>query len=402
MEATTGATKAANPRALLVISAQPTPEQRVAIAAGSEPRRDYDALREALDAATLHPDAARATRIGALLARHAGAPLALAWAAFTRRHAYDVIYTDNEKVGLPLALLLALGQLLDLGRRGPRRPRYVMLTHYLTPAKKRIWFRLGIARAVDALLVHSTAQYELATRELGVPAERVLRVPYFADERFWRAPAAAATPVPAARPMICSLGLEFRDYTTLLAAVRDLDVDVRISAGSHWSRHSAFDGSPELPPNVAVQSFSDAAPRDLYAAARFVVVPLRDVNNQAGITVILEAMAMGKAVIVTRNSGQTDVIRDWRPGAEVPGFLRAPGIAETLGQLPTGCYVAPGDVAALRQAIAHLLEHPELAETLGRNGRRVVEEYFGLDAFARRFAAVLRNEPLPADVPTPD
>ena len=79
-----------------------------------------------------------------------------------------------------------------------------------------------------------------------MPAKKVALLPYFADERFWD-PALAMPDASAPRPMICSAGLEFRDYTTLIAATRDLDVDVRIGAASHWARHNAFSASSELP-----------------------------------------------------------------------------------------------------------------------------------------------------------
>src|SRR6185369_12933009 len=201
-------------------------------------------------------------------------------------------------------------------------------------------------------------------------------------------PALATPGDSASRPMICSAGLEFRDYTTLIAAARDLDGDVRIGAASHWAKHNAFGASADLPANVTVGAYNYQQLRDLYASARFVVVPLRDVDNQAGITTILEAMAMGKAVVVTRTRGQTDVVRDWRSGASAPtpGFLATPELAQTLGALPTGWYVQPNDPNDLRDAISYLLAHPEIAEEMGRNARRVVEGFFGLDAFVARFA----------------
>jgi glycosyltransferase involved in cell wall biosynthesis len=73
----------------------------------------------------------------------------------------------------------------------------------------------------------------------------------------------------------------------------------------------------------------------------------------------------------------------------VPGFLDDPDVAETLGRLPTGFYTTPGDSDELRDMIQYLLDHPEVAEELGRNGRRVAEEYFSLEAFVQRYAAIL-------------
>jgi glycosyltransferase involved in cell wall biosynthesis len=379
-------------RVLLVISAQPSETLRQDIAAGREPRRDYFELQRALAADLLTPEGAQGSRVGRLLARVAGRGPSLAWAAYLRRHAYDAIYTDAESVGLPLALLLKYTGT----RRG--QTRHVMLTHYLSSGLKRVLFRLGAGSRIDTLIVHSSAQREQAVRVLRMREERVARLPYFADERFWRPQS-----VPAAKsgdaPMICAVGLEFRDYATLVAAVRDLPVSVRIGAASAWSHHSAFAGSPDLPSNVSIESYAYLPLRDLYASAHFVVVPLREVDNQSGITVVLEAMAMGKAVIVTATRGQTDVVRDRRNGGRGrverewwPAFVDAPGLRETLGRLATGFYVAPGDADDLRRAIRYLLDHPDVAEELGHNGRRVVEGLFGLDAFTGRFAAVVRGE----------
>jgi glycosyltransferase involved in cell wall biosynthesis len=372
------------PRVLLVISAEPAPDTLDEISAGRQPRRDYLALRDALGADLLTPGMATTTALGRALSRPGGKAAALAWAAFQRRNHYDTIFTDNEGTGLPLALLLRSAR--------PGRPRHVCLTHYLSTAAKRAFFRLGAARRMDTLIVHSTAQKRVAVETLNVPAKKVALLPYFADERFWDL--ALAMPALATdRPMMCSAGLEFRDYATLIAATRDLAVDVRIGAASHWARHNAFGASADLPANVTVSAYNYQQLRDLYASARFVVVPLRDVDNQAGITTILEAMAMGKAVVVTRTRGQTDVVRDWRSSATAPppGFLAAPELSQTLGALPTGWYVHPNDPSDLRDAISYLLAHPDVAEKMGRNGRAVVEGCFGLDAFVERFAALLRG-----------
>src|SRR5260221_729722 len=263
-----------HPRVLLAISAEPAGALRGALAAGREPGRDSFALQDALAADLWTPAAAAATPMGRLLSRFGGRAAALAWAAFVRRHAYDAIYTDAENVGLPLALLLRYSR----ARAG--RPRHVMLTHYLSPAKKRVFFRLGAGTRIDALIVHSAAQGELAWRTLGMPATRMLYLPYFADERFWRALPGGEAPPP--RPMICAGGVEVRDY------------------GTH---------------------------------------------------------------------------------------------------LPTGFYVCPGDARDLRRAIQYLLDHPDVAEELGRNGRRVVEALFGLDAFTARFAAAIRGEQAPLVAP---
>ncbi|MFN8557682.1 MAG: hypothetical protein U0531_10155 [Dehalococcoidia bacterium] len=44
--------------------------------------------------------------------------------------------------------------------------------------------------------------------------------------------------------------LEYRDYATLMLAVRHLSTRVVIAAGSRWSRHRDAARGADLPPNV--------------------------------------------------------------------------------------------------------------------------------------------------------
>jgi glycosyltransferase involved in cell wall biosynthesis len=99
-------------------------------------------------------------------------------------------------------------------------------------------------------------------------------------------------------------------------------------------------------------------------------MPLYPVDFQAGVTAVLEAMAMGKAVICTRTPGQTDVIVDGE----------------------TGLYVEPGSPASLRSAIEWLLDHPEQAERMGRSGRRRVEQEMSLERYVHRLRGLMPGD----------
>jgi glycosyltransferase involved in cell wall biosynthesis len=96
-------------------------------------------------------------------------------------------------------------------------------------------------------------------------------------------------------------------------------------------------------------------------------MPLQETDFQAGITTILEAMAMARPVICTRTTGQTDVIVDRE----------------------TGIYVPPGDPVALHDAIVSLLDDPDRAAQLGRAARRWVEEHATVDRYAAGLATVV-------------
>ena len=211
---------------------------------------------------------------------------------------------------------------------------------------------------------------------MALPAQKLHVELQPVDEDFWQ-----PEPMTASSDMICSVGCVtgFRDYATLVDAARGLPVQVKLAVGSLIlsvadrqrradSFHAAIPPS-ELPKNIEYRLDLPATTlRDLYARSRFVVMPLEEVDFDAGVTSITEAMAMGKAVVVTRNRGQVDVVRD---GVE-------------------GLYVPARDPRALREAITYLLENPSVAERMGAAGREAVLKRHKLDDYVGRVAEIVR------------
>ncbi len=107
----------------------------------------------------------------------------------------------------------------------------------------------------------------------------------------------------------------------------------------------------------------------MYADSDLVVMPLHDVEFQAGVTTILEAMAMARAVVCSRTRGQTDVLSD--------------GI--------TGVYVPPAQSAALSAAITALLDDPTAAAMIGARARCYATEVADVRVYAERLADVVRG-----------
>ncbi len=373
---------------LLLFSARLDDAARAAVTVGRWPQKDFFALAHALGGEVIDDAALDQRRAWRLLRRLAGAPVAKAWLAFCRRGRYAVVFSDGEHIGLPLALLLRLSR---------RPPRHVTIGHLLTtPAKRAIFRWLRPQGRLDLVLVHAAEQARAAVAELGLRPEQVRLVPYQVDPTFW------APDGRAPDDLICSAGLEYRDYATLLAAVEGLPVRVVIAAASYWSRHRRATDSAALPANVTVTALDYVALRELYARSRFVVVPLCPVDNQAGITTVLEAMAMGKAVVVTATRGQRDVVRGRMCTAAGPvgaplGGPAAFGCVGPDAEAETGLYVPPGDPMALRAAIRYLLEHPAEAARMGAAGRRVVERWMSLDHFVARVVAAVHGRGPEAD-----
>jgi glycosyltransferase involved in cell wall biosynthesis len=231
------------------------------------------------------------------------------------------------------------------------------------PKKARLFRALHLRRGVDGYVVYASAQQRFLVEELGVSAAQVFLRPFMVDSTYFR-PAPADAP---GRRTISTAGLELRDYPTLMRAVTGLDADVVVAAASPWSKRANELEAVPVPDNVTVAKFTLAELRELYARSTMVVMPLYPSDFQAGITTILEAMSMGRAIVCTRTDGQTDTIAD--------------GI--------TGLYVPAGDPEALRTAIERVLGDEELRRRLGDAARAWVIDHAELDRYVEQLVDVV-------------
>ncbi len=347
---------------LLTVSGVIPPDINEQIACGERPEADYIAMARTFGADLVDYTLARQRngRFGKLLEKIGGPNLLLAWDCFKQRDQYEIIFTDGEQIGLPLALLFKFTR---------RRPVHFMITHILSVGKKmRLIDLFRLQNQIDKFFVYATWQKQFIQSRWDVPPQRVIFTPFMVDAEFFH-PAKANTDsdaLPALdqikKPIICAVGLEFRDYPTLLAAVENLDVHVVIAAASPWSKRSDSTSGQTIPPNVTVSRFTQYELRDLYARSAFMAMPLFENEFQAGVTALLEAMAMQKATICSETAGQTDVIINYE----------------------TGLYVPPQDPAALRQEIVALLNQPHEADRMGRNGRIRIEQEMSLARYVER------------------
>ncbi len=172
--------------------------------------------------------------------------------------------------------------------------------------------------------------------------------------------------------MVCAVGAEMRDYATLIEAVRGTDLRCHIATDHvripgrvrlvNDRRVPIGDVVTQTDAQITSGRMSLTELRNLYARSRFVVVPLLPSDSDNGVTVILEAMAMGKPVICSRTRGQVDIVQD--------------GV--------TGLYVPVGNPAALREAMLSLWNDPQRAQEMGRRARAYVEAHHTLEMFTSR------------------
>lgn len=205
---------------------------------------------------------------------------------------------------------------------------------------------------MDRLLLMSTTQHDFALNQLKIPISKACLLRWFTDHKFWR-------PMPVKTDMISTSGREMRDYGTLIQAMRGLDIPCHIGAkyarGKKDAWIEAVEREESFPSNVSLGVNEKIAQiRSIVARSRFVVVPLLPCDEDVGSTVILEAMAMEKAVICSRIAGQKDIIKEGE----------------------TGLFVSPRNPDELREAIQYLWDHPDIAEKMGKAGRKRVKELY--------------------------
>jgi glycosyltransferase involved in cell wall biosynthesis len=349
-------------RVVLTVSGVIPADIREQIASGKRPRADYLELARSFGADLIDYAAARtiAGRTGAVLEKLGGPNLVLAYACWKVRKGCQAIVTDGEQVGLPLAALLKLTP--------GRRPRHLMIVHVISEPKKTVFLDwLGVQSAIDRFITYSRWQQRFIEDRWRLSRNRVPWTPFMVDQEFFSPK--QVTPNPSARPQVCAVGLERRDYETLLRAVENLDVDVVIAAASPWSKRTEGVAARTIPNNVTVRKFTQYELRQLYADSCFMVMPLENVKFQAGVTAILECLAMGKTVICSRVPGQTDVVVEGENGQ----------------------YVPLEDPASLGTEIRRLLSRPEEAVRLGANGRNLIESQMNLDLYVQRLAGFLHE-----------
>jgi glycosyltransferase involved in cell wall biosynthesis len=356
-------------RTLILVPKLPAGDRDERMDAGEEPRVEYLELAKRLGADLLdyRAVAVSESRIVRWLGRWFGPRVGLAFLGYMHCRDYEHVYATGEDLSIPLMPFLRLARVSG---------RLTVVVHHAGGAGKMRVLRLLGHRAYRHVIVLCAEQQRILSEKIGIPAARITRVPIWCDHRYFR-----AERVKPASPgdYLLSVGMESRDYPTLQLAARELPYPLHVVA-SGWSRGAGFaaadgiDGRENLTIERGVPT---TRLRQLYAGCRMLVVPLKSVTYAAGVTSIVEAMAMGKAVVVSASPGILDYVRDGVSGRVVP----------------------IGDPGALREAIVDLWEHPEVAARMGEHNRAWVESEINMDVFVERVARMLGAVPEAVDRP---
>lgn len=282
----------------------------------------------------------------------------------------DVLVSTVDTCGLPLGMLR---------HRGTLNTPLIYISQGLTDRltrlrpgsiRRRLFTRLygRYLRAADRIVVLGEGAVEPFVDLFGLSAGKIVCLPFGIDTDFWRP---APDPTASTASEVLSVGSDpSRDYSTLLTAAGN-DVGLHVVTRTQLS--------PKLLGRRTTVSthHTDKQLRQLYRRSLFVVIPLRDVAQPSGQSATLQAMACGKAVILTKTRGL------WEPGRLLDG---------------ENCLlVEPGDVQGLRAAMNMLLQRPDKADRLGRNARQTVEAHCTSRHFSDRLAQQIEQVLLDSD-----
>jgi glycosyltransferase involved in cell wall biosynthesis len=278
---------------------------------------------------------------------HVGAGLSM----FLRRNQYDVVVTEHYRTALVFGLLCNL-----FGRRS----RHVVKELYLDdqvlqrPVVRSI-FRIGLSRC-DCIVSNCSAEIGPYSRFLNLPAERFRFVPWPSNLSPERADSDDGT--------IFAAGRAFRDWPVLFAAAR------RIAARFVVVAEASAVAGLEKPENVELHC---NVPRrrylDLLRRAQIVLVPLVPTVRSIGQAVILEGMALGKAVLTAR----------------------VPAVLDYVDHGSNGWLYEAEDGDSLVRQLNRLLAYGELRRRLGEGALESVRNTFNKVHYADRLLALYRE-----------
>ena len=274
-------------------------------------------------------------------------------------NAADVVLSTVDTVGIPLVLLKRAGLV-----RKPVVYTSIGLPERLLQLRGKRMTRLYRAAlgGAAAMLAYSEHEATWLRDWLGPGSPPVIFLPFGVDVEAFR-PDSSNDP----RTDVVSVGADpRRDFELLLdVASRRPELSFRIVASAERARTL-----PSLPANVELEvdlSLDDAHAR--LVDARVVALPVRENSYSGATTVLLQAMALGKPVVVSRTA------------AIASGYELEDGINCRL--------VEPGNVDAFEEAILQMLTGVDASTALGTRARQTVERSFSWERYADALWQVL-------------
>lgn len=273
---------------------------------------------------------------------------------------YDAVVVNGTVGAASFYVDLIAAAVVARRRRGPA----VVITgcHWKSGTSRlnRVLRRAGIAVVDSAQVTYCVLaedERDMLSRLWRLPTDRIALTPYMYNLTDDELAASVSN-----NGSIFSGGDSMRDYSTLIEAAR------RVNAPFVLATRSITAGSSPMPSNL---TFGPVSHQEFVArmrAASVVVVSmLPGMERTAGQQTFLNAMALGKPVVVTDS----------------------PGVRDYIDEGETGYIVPPGDVTAMTKRLEWMLQPANQDEIhhVAAKGREVALSRFGPN---EHVAAILR------------
>jgi glycosyltransferase involved in cell wall biosynthesis len=277
---------------------------------------------------------------------------------FRCHRAFDVVYSGHYFITILLAVLRSLGLF--------QRP--LVAIAYQSP-QKTLWNKIFVTysiRGYDNILCQNQAIYNDLSAVYKAPLNKLEIVLWGGDRSFYSIAHSSDRCYPHNPRLVVSSGRTNRDYLTLIEAFRGIEGNLEVY-GFRQPRAARFSKNvlclDDLPP---WRDYLQAYQRSQIVAISILIQHHKPFTGN-GLATFLDAIALSKPVVMTRN----------------PYFgidIEAEGL---------GLWAEPGDPESWQAAIEYLLNNPAMAREMGRQGRRFFEEQYSLDLFAERLAKCL-------------
>lgn len=255
----------------------------------------------------------------------------------------DIIFATAQRCGIPLVIFKSLKII--------KRPivfTSIGFSQWLKTLKNRYThhFFCKIFKTVDKIVCYSQRERIELIEYLHLPEEKVEFVPFCVPTEYFRPSDNSKT-----ENFILSIGADnYRDYRTLFKAIEGLNINLTLITFPKNVKGLSVPKNVEICYEVPFNQI-----KDFYSRCLLVAIPVKENSYSGGTTSVLQAMAMGKAVIVSKT------------GAIENGY--------SLNDKENCVLVNPGNVKELRQAILYLLNNPKEMVRIGNNARRTVEKW---------------------------
>ena len=259
--------------------------------------------------------------------------------AVFRRKRYDMVICWQMRIGVVYGILK---RIFHAGK-----PPFHIIQDFHIDLTQTSWHykaQIGLMKmaipGIDYFCCTSTEEEEIYSRMFHIPRDRIVFLPLVEGLHHF-----SIEPERANEDYIFSFGKSDRDYDTLVQAAASLNIRTYIVSAQY---------KPQVPLPANVTIFREYLPGNeitqWISASRIVVLPLQDYYISAGQLSMLEAMALARPVIVTKNMATNEYAIEGE----------------------SALFYSAGNAPELAEKIKYLWEHREKAERIGHEARQAV------------------------------